>query len=298
MDNIIEINKKFSTTRNVLNANPKDVENSIKKSENYEASHETLLFLNDNKSRKGEGGLRKKDYFKKSLDKKPLITFVTVVFNGENFIEDTILSIINQSYDNVEYIIIDGGSTDRTLDIIREYEHAIDYWVSEDDFGIYDAMNKGIATSTGDWINFMNAGDFLINDVLSQIDFNHNLACIYGLSKLKNSNKITKSYYPNHQAMFFSNTFAKSNKYNSSFYTAADLEIKLKVFKFEKYLSIDNIIVEYSDPGLSVDRSSSQKVYNVLAENVYVRIKYLGVFSAIIFSCYFLLRNSLWILKK
>lgn len=105
------------------------------------------------------GGLRTQGYVKESLDEKPQITVITVVFNGEDFLEQTILSVINQNYDNVEYIIIDGGSTDNTLNIIRKYEHAIDYWISEKDEGIYDAMNKGIKLSSADWINFMNAGD-------------------------------------------------------------------------------------------------------------------------------------------
>ena len=64
---------------------------------------------------------------------KPLITIITVVFNGERFIENTILSVINQSYQNIEYIIIDGGSNDHTLDIIKKYDYGIDYWISESD---------------------------------------------------------------------------------------------------------------------------------------------------------------------
>jgi len=92
-------------------------------------------------------------------DDKPLISIITVVFNGEKHLEETILSVIQQSYDNVEYIIIDGGSTDGTLDIIKKHEGQIDHWVSERDEGIYDAMNKGIDLVSGDWVNFMNAGD-------------------------------------------------------------------------------------------------------------------------------------------
>lgn len=91
---------------------------------------------------------------------KPRITVITVCFNAIKSIEQTILSVINQSYDNVEYIIVDGGSTDGTLDVIKKYENAICKWVSESDKGIYDAMNKGILMSNGEWIVFLNSGDF------------------------------------------------------------------------------------------------------------------------------------------
>jgi glycosyltransferase involved in cell wall biosynthesis len=95
--------------------------------------------------------------------KKPLITVITVVLNGEKFLEQTIQSVVNQTYDNLEYIVVDGNSKDETLNIIKKYEQSIDYWISEKDSGIYEAMNKGIALSSGDWISFINADDFLWN---------------------------------------------------------------------------------------------------------------------------------------
>ena len=90
----------------------------------------------------------------------PLVSIITVVFNGEKFIEATINSVINQSYKNIEYIIIDGGSTDKTLEIIRRYEKHIDYWISEPDKGIYNAMNKGIKLSQGNLIGLINSDDW------------------------------------------------------------------------------------------------------------------------------------------
>jgi len=89
----------------------------------------------------------------------PLLTVITVVFNGARTLEATVQSVLGQTYRNIEYIIIDGGSTDGTLDIIRKYEHAIDYWLSEPDKGVYDAMNKGINAANGIWLNFLNGND-------------------------------------------------------------------------------------------------------------------------------------------
>jgi len=111
-----------------------------------------------------KGGLRLKGLVKKSYPGKPLITVITVVLNGKKYLEDTILSVVNQTYNNIEYIIIDGGSTDGTLDIIKKYEEEIDYWQSEPDSGIFEAMNKGIKLATGDWIHFLHSDDRYYND--------------------------------------------------------------------------------------------------------------------------------------
>ena len=108
---------------------------------------------------KTEGGLRTKGFLKQDVLNKPLITVITVVFDGAQRLEDTIRSVVNQTYENVEYIVIDGGSTDGTLEIVRKFGEVIDYWVSGPDKGIYDAMNRGLSVASGEWINFMNAGD-------------------------------------------------------------------------------------------------------------------------------------------
>lgn len=124
---------------------------------------ETQFFLPPHPQRRGEGGLRTKGLYKTSRDKLPLISVITVVFNGEKYLEQTIQSVINSSYPNLEYIVIDGGSSDSSLDIIKKYEDCIDYWVSEPDKGIYDAMNKGTIAALGDYTLHINADDLLFD---------------------------------------------------------------------------------------------------------------------------------------
>lgn len=99
----------------------------------------------------------------------PKISIVTPVFNQVEYLEETILSILNQNYPNLEYIIIDGGSTDGTVNIIRKYENRLTYWVSEPDLGQYDAINKGFEQSTGDIMGWLNGDDKLVSGALSSI---------------------------------------------------------------------------------------------------------------------------------
>lgn len=89
----------------------------------------------------------------------PKLSVITIVYNNVRDIERTMLSVLNQSYTNIEYIVVDGASTDGTLDIIKKYENRLATLVSEKDDGIYDAMNKGLALATGDYVLFMNSGD-------------------------------------------------------------------------------------------------------------------------------------------
>ena len=103
------------------------------------------------------------------MDKKPLITIITVVLNDETNIEKTILSVLNQKYKNIEYIIVDGASKDNTLEIIKKYSKQISHWQSEKDQGIYDAFNKGLEKANGDLIGFVNSGDLLTEKSLEYL---------------------------------------------------------------------------------------------------------------------------------
>lgn len=129
----------------------------------------------------------------------PLVSIITVVYNGEKYLEDTIKSVMNQTYQNIEYIVIDGGSTDGTIDIIKKYEDKINYWVSEKDKGIYDALNKGLKVASGEYIAILNADDYFVEDFIesslaliigSQTDY-----CISNV-KFINKDSIIKPIYP------------------------------------------------------------------------------------------------------
>lgn len=102
------------------------------------------------------------------MEKSPKISIITVSYNAVETIEETILSVINQSNPNFEYIIIDGGSIDGTVDIIKKYQNKIDYWISEPDKGIYDAWNKGIQQASGEWIMFLGGDDILVSCVIEK----------------------------------------------------------------------------------------------------------------------------------
>ena len=127
----------------------------------------------------GEGGLRIKN-----INKKPKFSLITVVLNNKELLEKTIESVLNQNFKNFEYIIIDGGSNDGTLEILKKYNDKIDYWLSERDNGIYDAFNKGMELSKGDYLGIINSDDTYrsnaLNIISKYINKNENIDFIFG----------------------------------------------------------------------------------------------------------------------
>jgi glycosyltransferase involved in cell wall biosynthesis len=151
---------------------------------------------------------------------KPRLTVVTVVMNMSELLERTIQSVISQNYPNLEYVVIDGGSTDGTLDIIKKYEDHIDIWVSESDSGIYDAMNKGTRLSSGVWINFLNAGDTFVSnstvsDMFESVTINDDLVYGHTIFQHDGEERIVEACEPEYlwQAMIFNHNslFVKRN---------------------------------------------------------------------------------------
>lgn len=225
---------------------------------------------------------------------KPTITVVTVVFNGEQFIEKTILSVINQTYSNVEYIIIDGGSTDGTLEIVHKYESAIDYWVSEKDLGIYYAMNKGIARATGQWINFMNAGDwFFTDDVIFSVFENKNYSkalIIYGnhevryhsgrrrIDKAGQVMNLWKGSQFCHQAVFVNTKYHRLNNFNANNKIIADFEFFYRAWKNNaKFQYIPLVICSFEAGGLSDTKRIDSILgwWSIVDKNMPINIAYI-----------------------
>ena len=121
---------------------------------------------------------------------EPLVSIITIVYNGEKYIEGAILSVLDQSYSNIEYIVVDGGSTDGTISIINKYRSRIQKFVSEKDRGISDAFNKGIKMAKGEWIGILNADDWYERDAVEIVMTNSQGAdLIYGDMKLWNNDQ-------------------------------------------------------------------------------------------------------------
>tara|TARA_B110000211_G_scaffold231975_1_gene294672 strand:- start:307 stop:1140 length:834 start_codon:yes stop_codon:yes gene_type:complete len=232
------------------------------------------------------------DNFYKNND-LPILTVITVVRNCVDIIENTILSVINQSYSNIEYIIIDGNSTDGTKDIIKKYEDKISFWTSEADTGIYDAMNKGISNANGKFVNFMNAGDVFIHsnicklfaeqilkkefnviygDVIARSDINNSEILV----KAKPLNKIWKGMIFCHQSAFIKLSNLKETPFDLKFKIVADLNqilslyINSKIFLYMPIVISKVLIggVSYSNPKTIIEQIKVIHAYTPYSLNI------------------------------
>jgi glycosyltransferase involved in cell wall biosynthesis len=195
-----------------------------------------------------------------------MVSIIVVVYNAADSLEETIISVLEQDYPNKELVIIDGGSSDESLNIIKKYEHNISYWISEPDKGIYDAMNKGIYASSGKWIFFLGADDiFYSSNTLSEIFKKEeaNIDFLYGNVQLKNSNKILGGerdynkllqFNIPHQAIFYKKTiFNKFGPYNIAYKILADYDLNLKIFRDASVLKqyTPAIVTVFDNKGVS-----------------------------------------------
>lgn len=200
----------------------------------------------------------------------PKLSIITVNLNNVNGLRKTIESVVNQTYIDKEYIIIDGGSSDGSLTILNEYADKIAYWVSEPDMGIYSAMNKGILQAKGEYLEFLNSGDWLEEEtILSKVFETPRVAdIIYGhlnvvterKSKIRralNENQISLIFFFNttiaHPSTFIARKLFNDHLYDESFIIAADKKFFVEKIIFQNCTlqQIDDIIVNFNTDGIS-----------------------------------------------
>ncbi|WXT99916.1 MAG: hypothetical protein Ctma_0622 [Catillopecten margaritatus gill symbiont] len=218
---------------------------------------------------------------------KNLVSIITVVRNGRETIKDTIDSVLSQTYSNIEYVIIDGVSTDGTIELIKEYQGKITQFVSEPDTGIYDAMNKGIALATGNIVGILNSDDFYASDHIVENIVNEflvkNVDSVYGdlvYVSQDNTNKVVRywksqpyqvglfqqGWHPAHPAFFVKReVYKKYGVFNLDFKIAADYEIMLR------FLEKHRISVSYLPEifvKMRIGGESNKSIKNIVKANI------------------------------
>lgn len=205
------------------------------------------------------------------------ISIIMASYNCVSVIEQAILSVVNQTYNNIEFIIIDGGSTDGTVDILKKYNKKISYWISEPDKGIYEAFNKGINIATGDYIYFLGSDDSLINnniitDVvndLEDIDFYSGAVyCVEENGKQFTIDGIdeTRLDMIPHQGVFTKTSFLKKRPFDTTYKIVADYDHYLYMTKILKVniKRTSMIIAFYSTEGISSVDDNCRKENNIV----------------------------------
>ena len=211
-------------------------------------------------------------------------SIITVNYNNKDGLEMTIKSVLEQTYKDFEYIIIDGGSYDGSVEVIKKYASQIDYWVSEPDKGVYNAMNKGIGKASGEYLNFMNSGDtFHSSSALETISDLHSdddiiIGGYYetekGVSHTIPPHDVTLltllKYTINHQATFFKKSLFDKRLYDESYMIMADAKFNFQSIILDNcsVKITENVISDYDTTGISSNyelyKKERQKILNEL----------------------------------
>jgi glycosyltransferase involved in cell wall biosynthesis len=197
---------------------------------------------------------------------RPLITIITVVFNGEATIEDTIRSVIDVDYPNLNYFIIDGGSRDSTIDIIKRYASHIDYWISEPDKGIYDAMNKGWRKAEkNSYVLFLGTGDRVLSlpknlkDDYSKVFYGDVFIGDKLFPATNNKLRLTLGNSLHHQALLIPKTLHEEPPFDIRFTIYADFDLNQRLMKRKVKFEYRTDFKSYALPGgLSADKLNDE----------------------------------------
>lgn len=225
------------------------------------------------------------------INKVYKVSIITVVYNSVATIEQTILSVLNQTYKNIEYIIIDGQSTDGTLQIIEKYRQLITYYVSEKDDGLYDAMNKGIKQATGEIVGILNSDDWYENDAVEKVVeyfSEHDVGLMYGrlmlvypdgTQKLERLLPLETLWYQiavSHPTVFIKKSiYEKFGSFSLEYKIAADYELLLRLYcEHVEFGFIDSVLTYFRVGGIS-----AQKGEQSYQESMAVSRKYIEKYS-------------------
>lgn len=214
------------------------------------------------------------------------VSIITVSFNSAKTIEDTIRSVLSQDYPQIEYIVVDGGSSDATVDIIRKYQDRIGAWISEKDQGMYDAMNKGIALASGDVIGILNSDDiYMSNHVVTELmnkmnseqaqvvfadlilvdQYNQNNVLRYYNSGHFHPNKFRYGWMPAHPTVFVKSSLYKMvGPFSTDYQIAADYEMLIRILAKQnaKYAYLPKPVVRMRSGGASTASLSRNWILN------------------------------------
>jgi glycosyltransferase involved in cell wall biosynthesis len=228
-------------------------------------------------------------------DFKPTLSVITIVYNNLRDIERTMLSVLNQTYPLIEYIVIDGLSTDGTIEVINRYKDRIAKLISEKDEGIYDAMNKGLAAATGDYVIFMNSGDeFYANDTVTKVFATANDADIYygetemindeGQSLGRRRHKAPEHFTwrsfkygmsVSHQAIYIRRSLTEP--FDRNYHLSADIDWIIRAAKkAKKIVNVNQYVAKYLVGGMSKTRHRQS-----LLERFAIMKRYYGLIPTI-----------------
>lgn len=249
---------------------------------------------------------------------QPVFSIITVTYNAAQWLERTILSVLRQSYPHIEYLVVDGGSTDGTVDIIKQYKEGVAYWISEPDKGLYDAMNKGLKQATGDYVWFINAGDTLhtantLQEIMASLKKTVSLPDIIygdsqivdaegnslGLRRLRPPKRLTwKSFrmgmLVSHQSFIVRREIAPF--YDEEYKLAADFDWCIQCLQKANYIRNTRLVLsDFLEAGLSsVQRKASLK------ERYRIMCKYYGPVTTFLLHGWFAIRfyTAKWMKKN
>ena len=232
------------------------------------------------------------------MRKKTIFSIITVCYNDLKGLKKTVKSVQEQEYSNYEYIIIDGMSTDGTIEYLEKLNPSI-FWLYEKDDGLYDAMNKGIRKAEGDYLIFLNAGDVFYNsstlnviaDKIGKKAVYFGRAVIYYGSEeyiypnykttKNNINKWLELHVPNHQAMLFPKSFCKKNMYDTRLNVGADHDYKIRAMNTLDFRFIDCNLIKFEIGGLSTSYGSIGALRDIIKDSWKNNSKHYGTLYAL-----------------